>query len=596
MEMADASSFELGVISAALGELRQELRAAVVRSRDAQVAALVGELDETSASDVAIDAAPLTITFVGQYNAGKSTILSVLTGREDIPIDSDVCTDEVRTEDWNGIRLLDTPGVHAGRPDHDERTKSAIDRSDLLIFVVTNELFDDTIGGYFRELAFERNHDRRMLLVVNKMSQDAGSPETKRPDIEKVTAPNTLEDFRAVFIDARSFLEAQAADDEDRAELQEIANIPSLNRALNAFVAERGFAGRLSAPLFKMRNVAEHAFALLATDLPQERAALELLHRKRGLLLASRSRLRAAMEGIVARAVADIGRYGDEVAEGITPGRTGKEVEAQHTSAQDRARNRSEQLSAEARQCVELELDELGRQLQALRAGVLARELAGQMVGDAPDVELGSGSPSWQADQEAIAAEWSDRVQRAGDVAKDIGNWAARWASGPKAANTASPFSITAASGSEAHKMVYNVGKFFGVKFKPYGAVKVAAALGNAGRVIGAAGAVLGVVAQIAEDRQQDQYRLQLRNARDGVRSAYRDSACSMEAAFWAQFETFAADFYGSELAAIGDRMTYLIRGGTQRETEANIFEDLGQRATALIERITADQQLPVAA
>jgi hypothetical protein len=544
-----------------------------------------------------MDAAPLTIAFVGQYNAGKSTILSVLTGREDIPIDSDVCTDEVRAEDWNDIRLLDTPGVHAGRPDHDEKAKSAIDRADLLLFVVTNELFDDTIGGYFRELAFERNHDRRMLLVVNKMSQDAGSPETKRPDIEKVTAPNTLEDFRAVFIDARSFLEAQEADEEDRAELLQIANIPSLNKALNAFVAERGFAGRLSAPLFKMRNVAEHAFALLATDFPQERAALELLHRKRGLLLASRSRLRAAMEGLVARAVADIGRYGDEVAEGITPGRTGKEVEAQHTNAQDRARTRSEQLSAEARQGVELELDELGRQLEALRAGVLARELAGQVVGDAPDVELGgAGSPAWQANSKEVAAEWSIRVQRAGDVAKDIGNWAARWASGPNAANAASSFSIKAASGSEAHKMVYNVGKFFGVKFKPYGAVKVAAALGNAGRVIGAAGAVLGVVAQIADDRQQDQYRLQLRDARDGVRSAYRDSAHSMEAAFWAQFETFAADFYGSEITAIGDRSTDLIRGGAQRKAEADIFEGLGQRATALIERITVDQQLPIAA
>jgi hypothetical protein len=129
-----------------------------------------------------------------------------------------------------------------------------------------------------------------MLLVVNKMGQDPGSPETKRPDIEKVTAPLKLTDFRGVFIDARSWLEAQNADEEDYDDLIELANIQQLTAELNKFIAERGLAGRLSAPLFTMRGIAEQASALLSTDFPQERAALELLHRKRSILLASRAR------------------------------------------------------------------------------------------------------------------------------------------------------------------------------------------------------------------------------------------------------------------------------------------------------------------
>jgi hypothetical protein len=104
----------------------------------------------------------------------------------------------------------------------------------------------------------------------------------------------------------------------------------------------------------------------------------------------------------------------------------------------------------------------------------------------------------------------------------------------PAEADGASAFGASAARGSDAHNAVYNVGKFFGVKFQPWGAVKVARAIGNAGRVISVVGGVLAVVAQIAEDRQQQQYRLQLRDARDGARSAYRDSALSVQAVFTA--------------------------------------------------------------
>ena len=587
--MSDRTSFEFGEILSATQHLQQDLRAAIARSEDPKVKALSRELDEVRIVGASSDAPPLTIAFVGQYNAGKSTILRVLTGREDIVIDSDVCTDTVTAYDWNGVRLLDTPGVHAGHPDHDERTYAVIDRADLLVFVVTNELFDDTIGHHFRELAFNRQHARRMLLVVNKMDQDPGSPETKRPDIEKVTAPLTVADFRGVFIDARSWLEAQDADDEDRADLLEIANIGALTVALNEFIAERGFAGRLSAPLFTMRGIAEQALALLSTDFPQERAALDLLHRKRSILLASRGRLRTAMSGLVARAVADIGKYGDEVAEAIEPGKTEKEVDELHTAAQARASARSEGLSDEGRRCVETEISELRRQLEALRDSVLARELTGQIEGEAPgDVPLGDfASPAWQASsKEEVLADWPTKAKKVGNVAKEIGNWAARWATGP-AGEGASAFGTAAARGSDAHKAVYNVGKFFGVKFQPWGAVKVARAIGNAGRVISAVGGVLAVAAQIAEDRQQEQYRLQLRDARDGVRSAYRDSALAVQAAFWEQFESFLADFYDSELLAIDEIVEDLIGKRSKRKSGADAFQLLEHRATKLIEQIT---------
>jgi hypothetical protein len=525
---------------------------------------------------------------VGQYNAGKSTILRVLTGREDIVIDSNVCTDVVTVYDWSGVRLLDTPGVHARHPDHDEKTYEVIARADLLVFVLTNELFDDTIGNHFRELAFDRQHARRMLLVVNKMGQDPGTPETKHVDIEKVTTPLSLADFRGVFIDARSWLEAQSADDEDRADLLELANIEALTEGLNKFIEERGLTGRLSAPLFTLRGIAEQASALLSVDFPQERAALELLHRKRNILLASKSRLRTTMGGVIARAVSDIGRYGDEVGESIEPGKTKMDIEALHVASQARASARSEALSYEARQSVESELGELRRQLDALRDGVLARELTVQVKDGVPtDVGLGDfASPAWQArTKEEVLSDWPAKAKKIGNVAKDIGNWAARWATG-SGVEADSLLTAAAARGSDAHKAVYNVGKFFGVKFQPWGSVKVARVIGNAGRVISAVGGVLAVVAQIAEDRQQEQYRLQLRDARDGVRSAYRDSALSVQATFWGQTELFMRDFYDSELLALEETVQDLVGKRRERKSGADVFHSLNKRASRLIEQI----------
>ena len=167
-----------------INSLRTRLVDALRMSDDEKVAALMDNVPTITSPD---HGAPLTLAFVGQYNAGKSTIISALTGKRDIPIDADVCTDSVTGYDWEGILLLDTPGVHAGYPKHDDLTYQTIDKADLLVFVITSELFDDVIGSHFRDLAFERGKASEILLAVNKMGMSPGSPEVKLPDLAKVT-------------------------------------------------------------------------------------------------------------------------------------------------------------------------------------------------------------------------------------------------------------------------------------------------------------------------------------------------------------------------------------------------------------------------
>jgi hypothetical protein len=102
----------------------------------------------------------------------------------------------------------------------------------------------------------------------------------------------------------------------------------------------------------------------------------------------------------------------------------------------------------------------------------------------------------------------------------------------------------------------------------------------------------LAVVAQIAEDRQQEQYGIQLRNACDEVRSAYRESALSVESAFSAHFKAFIADFYDTEIAMIEEMIEDLTGKRSERSTEAKAFADLNIRARNLLYRVQKDVKL----
>jgi len=71
------------------------------------------------------------------------------------------------------------------------------------------------------------------------------------------------------------------------------------------------------------------------------------------------------------------------------------------------------------------------------------------------------------------------------------------------------------------------------------------------------------------------------------TRSAYRDSALSVQAAYWEQFESFVADFYDSELLAIDELVEVLIGKRTEGQSGAESFQSLRQRAERLIAQIT---------
>lgn len=76
-----------------------------------------------------------SIMIYGVYNAGKSTLINVLLGREEAAVDDIPKTDQVTAYQWGPYSILDTPGVDAPIA-HEKVTKEQMLKADAVIFVV----------------------------------------------------------------------------------------------------------------------------------------------------------------------------------------------------------------------------------------------------------------------------------------------------------------------------------------------------------------------------------------------------------------------------------------------------------------------------
>jgi len=242
----------------------------------------------------------LSVAFVGQYSAGKSTIISALTGRRDIHIDADIATDRTSSYDWNGIKLIDTPGLFTDRKDHDDITYEAIAKADLLVFCLTYMLFDSVTAENFKKLAYEKGYRWKMMLLVNKMSDEAGEEEQKIANYHKSLAealkPYSLDEFPICFIDAKDYCEGvDEADDF----MLEVSRFQTFIDALNSFVKRRAALTRFDTPVRIALTSVDDAQLSFTRNSTQDSAFLEVLTRLSRTVRKERERLRTKVQGIV---------------------------------------------------------------------------------------------------------------------------------------------------------------------------------------------------------------------------------------------------------------------------------------------------------
>ena len=118
-----------------------------------------------------------TIALFGRTKAGKSTIREALTSGDGGTIGkgSQRTTRDVREYRWQGLRLLDTPGIEAYQGEEDTaKANEVIDQSDMLIFLTSD---DSVQPGEFKAMAQLQRINKYFAVILNIKHDISKQPE-----------------------------------------------------------------------------------------------------------------------------------------------------------------------------------------------------------------------------------------------------------------------------------------------------------------------------------------------------------------------------------------------------------------------------------
>ena len=139
---------------------------------------------EKSFSKKSDNLSDFTVTLFGRTKAGKSTIREALTNGNGSTIGKGAqrTTRDVKTYNWNHLRILDTPGFDAYKGEEDEEIAfSQVDETDLILFLVTSDSIEES---EFEKLASLRRENKPVIILLNIL-YDLNHPIKKKQFLEK---------------------------------------------------------------------------------------------------------------------------------------------------------------------------------------------------------------------------------------------------------------------------------------------------------------------------------------------------------------------------------------------------------------------------
>ncbi len=485
------------------------------------------------------------IVFAGQYSAGKSTIIKMLTGNEDIATGAEITTQETQSYEWMGLEIVDTPGVHTSlRPDHDEISYKAIASADILVFVVTNELFDSYIAEHFRKLAIDKDKAGEMILVVNKMDRaargnSAEQQEIIREGLRDVLAPYTPEQLHLSFIDAQSYLdslEERETDPEIADELLERSGYDKFIETLNSFVAEKSLVSKLTTELYILDNVLDKTIAELEpgnSDADID-AFEENLIQQRHILIDARNRMQQEVEDIFTDAAANIRQLGLDAADLVGAKNDNNELEEKLAEYDRMATDIMDKCQSDADDTVRSRLMDLGQSLDNMEKSEFSRNLKIRLVDKYDDLPEG-------VKKVFITAT---NIEKAGDMV--LGTIARSGVPEMLDLTTSAvqTIQLTDSTQSLVRKSVSTLGRRFGSKVlareTASGAGKTVAGISKgvsaASKGIARGSSVVSLVSigielmlQFKEDYDDKLLHEALKNNRQNIRSAFNTAASELE-------------------------------------------------------------------
>ena len=551
-------------------EILERAKQALSESRKGEVRDLVKSLPDTDEEGER----PISLAFAGQYSAGKSTLLKALTGLEDIATGVGITTEETRTMDWNGVQVVDTPGIHTSlRPDHDTISYEAISQADLLVFVITNELFDSHLGDHFRKLAIDQEKGHETILVVNKMDRtaDGNTPEARdtiTEGLREPLAPFTPEDLRITFTAAQDALEAeQEEDDEIAAMLRDEGNMETLVLNLNNLISSKGLNARHTTLIYAVDQMMQEAMTLEPTGDTDIDALMMVYNQNLRVMDETRSQLRDSTNNAILESMLRVNQTGAEYTEQVQPGvtredldRGAEEVDARIQSIWKDLDNRINQECSEVIPTMTSRLEELqdSHRFQSTLGNLNART-------SGPDISR-------------ILGMARDAARRLSEVSRIAARNSSAVASG---ATGLSQF-----SGSFAHGAVLNIGGFMGHSFRPWEAVKIARGIGAVGTVLSIAGIAISVILQTREDREEAREAQEALRARQELRAHFAEVAREVQDEAKGMVEGYIREALTEPMEQIREYSDELNRARQDQNAHIQHLAQVSQSARELIARI----------
>ena len=345
------------------------------------------------------DSGKIKLVFVGQYSAGKSSIIKMLTG-EDVAIGAAITTQDSTPYEWNGLEIVDTPGIETElRPDHDEITYEQINHAALLIFVITNEGFSQRMGDHFRELAINQKRAANMVLVVNKMDRTAlgNVPEQQQviyEDLKKVTTPHDPKDLFVSFVDTASYFKAMQETDERRKNRRlERSGHDVFVANLNRFVAQKGVLQKINLPLntiaAEIRNASGGSSDKEKADIA---AYVESVRKEKKILLDAKRECLEDIDRIISDFKTEMSRHGRETADRLSFTKDAQaDDESKLSDAQERAKLFAEDCAQKISDRIKKFSEQSDENLKTYESSTFVQQVQANLLGN---LEAGSSELS----------------------------------------------------------------------------------------------------------------------------------------------------------------------------------------------------------
>ncbi|WP_044561776.1 GTPase [Azospirillum sp. B4] len=530
----------------------------LVTQADTPDSALLRSLMSDARERVATNA-PLRIAVIGEFSAGKSSLIRALTGTE-IKIDADVCTAETCEYPWQGIMLVDTPGIqaHEDDTDHDRIAREATVGADLVLFVITNELFNPRLARHLRFILDKGGLDlaKKTALILNKVDRESNPEETLRSEIQKVLGPH--QDVPIYFCSASKYLQTGMTSAEIKERFVRQSRIPELTEGINRFVDDAGTLGRLTAPLQIVVSVLDSLQASLAPS-DMDRKRLEIVRRQRAVLQRLQSRLLDVRKTWKQHAYSKVLNLADAAVKQIDELTTGENLEELFQLGMKAATGELDSLHDTVAADVSAALNDARAKLDEIGDSPLAKEVGasgerGATVGVKFDGERPGGN----------------------ELAAKLGKTAAK--------PLQEGLELAAKNAKGIRDVVYKIGKAMGKKFRPHEAVKAGEKLakiaGKVGKTIPYLIVALDFYLEYREEKEKDEKAKYLAEMRISLRNTFADQA-KLEA------DTLEAGIIAISQGPVAEALATLDAEQAAVAVKGSQMEETARKIARVMERCT---------